>query len=73
MPSLLQRSPLLLVLGLAACDDSPRSFTAEPGERLSGGTATVQRSDRQAYALPSANLSAERRLDFSAGNSFFPG
>jgi CxxC motif-containing protein (DUF1111 family) len=71
MPSLLQRSPLLLVLGLAACDDSPRSFTAEPGERLSGGTATVQRSDRQAYALPSANLSAERRLDFSAGNSFF--
>lgn len=63
--------PLLLALALAACDDAPRFIQAEPGEALSGGTATVQRSDRNAYSLPSANLSPERRLDFSVGNSFF--
>ncbi len=31
----------------------------------------MQRSDRNAYSLPSANLSPERRLDFAVGNSFF--
>ncbi|MEX5352091.1 di-heme oxidoredictase family protein [Pseudomonas juntendi] len=69
--SLFRLSPLLLALALAACDDAPRFTQAEPGEALSGGTATVQRSDRNAYSLPSANLSPERRLDFSVGNSFF--
>jgi CxxC motif-containing protein (DUF1111 family) len=59
---------LALLLSLSACDDQP---AAEPGEALSGGSATVQRSDRNAFSLPSANLSAVRRLDFSVGNSFF--
>jgi CxxC motif-containing protein (DUF1111 family) len=69
--SLLRLSPLLLALALAACDDAPRFTQAEPGEALSGGQATVQRSDRNAFSLPSANLSPERRLDFAVGNSFF--
>ena len=62
---------MLLVAALAACDDAPRFTQAEPGEALSAGKATVQRSDRNAFSLPSANLSPERRLDFSVGNSFF--
>jgi len=69
--SLSRLSPLLLVAALAACDDAPRFTQAEPGEALSAGKATVQRSDRNAFSLPSANLSPERRLDFSVGNSFF--
>ncbi|WP_337158597.1 di-heme oxidoredictase family protein [Pseudomonas putida] len=69
--SLLRLSPLLLVTALAACDDAPRFTQAEPGEALSAGKATVQRSDRNAFSLPSANLSPQRRLDFSVGNSFF--
>ncbi|MDF0730634.1 di-heme oxidoredictase family protein [Pseudomonas entomophila] len=69
--SLLRLSPLLLALALAACDDAPRFTQAEPGEALSGGKATVLRSDRNAFSMPSANLSPERRLDFSVGNSFF--
>ncbi|MFV3379019.1 di-heme oxidoredictase family protein [Pseudomonas sp. NY15354] len=69
--SLLRLSPLLLVAALAACDDAPRFTQAEPDEALSAGKATVQRSDRNAFSLPSANLSPQRRLDFSVGNSFF--
>lgn len=68
---LLRLSPLLLLCALTACDDASRFTQAEPGEALSGGTTTVQRQDRQAFSLPSANLTPERRLDFSVGNSFF--
>ena len=60
---------LSLLLSLAACDATPPP--AEPGEALSGGSATVQQSDHNAFSLPSANLSPSRRLDFSVGNSFF--
>lgn len=60
---------LALLFSLSACDNGPPP--AEPGEALSSGSATVQRSDRQAFSLPSANLSPLRRLDFSVGNSFF--
>lgn len=70
MPVLLSRFVgLSLLLTLAACDQSPPP--AEPGEALSGGSATVQQSDHNAFSLPSANLSPLRRLDFSVGNSFF--
>lgn len=62
---------LLMASALGGCDDAPRFTAAEPGESQSGGTTTVMRSDRNAFALPSANLSPERRLDFSVGNSFF--
>lgn len=63
-------SPLVLVASLAACGEAPRFDAAEPGEQLAGGSVTVQRLDRGAYLAPAANLSAEQRLDFSAGNSF---
>ncbi len=46
--SLFRLSPLLLAFALAACDDAPRFTQAEPGEALSAGLATVQRSDRNA-------------------------
>jgi len=64
---------LALSLALAACEqsDTARFSAAEPGEQLSGGSATVNRADQNAYSLPSANLSPTRRLDFSVGNSFF--
>lgn len=63
--------PLLLSMALSACDDAPRFTKAEPGEALSAGSATVNKTDRNAFSLPSANLSPVRRLDFSVGNSFF--
>lgn len=62
---------ILLLLTLAACEDTPRFDQAEPGEALSGGDATVMKSDQNAFSMPSANLSPVRRLDFSVGNSFF--
>ena len=72
MPSLpLRLSTLLLALGLSACDDVPHFTKAEPGEARSGGSATVSKTDQNAFSLPSANLSPTRRLDFSVGNSFF--
>ncbi|WP_419708729.1 di-heme oxidoredictase family protein [Pseudomonas sp. NFX224] len=72
MPSLpLRLSALLLALGLSACDDAPRFTEAEPGEARSGGSATVRKTDQNAFSLPSANLPPSRRVDFSVGNSFF--
>ncbi|APV38796.1 thiol oxidoreductase [Pseudomonas frederiksbergensis] len=72
MPSLpLRLSALLLALGLSACDDVPRFTEAEPGEARSGGSATVRKTDQNAFSLPSANLPPSRRVDFSVGNSFF--
>jgi CxxC motif-containing protein (DUF1111 family) len=62
-------SSLALLLTLSACEQPTPQ--AEPGEALSAGSATVQRSDHNAFSQPSANLSALRRLDFSVGNSFF--
>ncbi len=61
---------LLTTLVLSACDDAPRFTHAEPGEALSGGSATVSKSDQNAFSMPSANLAPVRRLDFSVGNSF---
>ncbi|WP_095154725.1 di-heme oxidoredictase family protein [Pseudomonas sp. Irchel 3E13] len=72
MPSPLRLClPLLLALPLAACDEAPRFTQAEPGEARAGGDTTVNRGDQNAYSMPSANLSAARRLDFHVGNSFF--
>ena len=72
MPSPLRLClPLLLALPLVACDEAPRFTKAEPGEARAGGDTTVNRGDQNAYAMPSANLSAARRLDFHVGNSFF--
>ncbi|SEJ13837.1 di-heme oxidoredictase family protein [Pseudomonas sp. NFR16] len=62
---------LLVAMAIGGCDDAPRFSTAEPGEAQSAGAGTVNKSDRNAFSLPSANLSPSRRLDFSVGNSFF--
>lgn len=62
---------LLMALAMSGCDDAPRFTAAEPGESRSGGATTVNKSDRNAFSMPSANLSPVRRLDFSVGNSFF--
>jgi CxxC motif-containing protein (DUF1111 family) len=67
----LRLSALLLALGLSACDDAPTFTQAEPGEARSGGSATVRKTDQNAFSLPSANLPPSRRVDFSVGNSFF--
>lgn len=64
-------SALLLALGLTACDDAPRFTQAEPGEALAGGSSTVDKRDRKAFSMPSANLSLEGRLNFNVGDSFF--
>ncbi len=61
----------LLALCLGGCDDGVRLGEAEPDEALAGGTSTVWRDDLNAFAQPSANLSGERKVDFSVGNSFF--
>jgi CxxC motif-containing protein (DUF1111 family) len=72
MPPLpLRLSALFLALSLSACDDAPRFTKAEPGEARSGGSATVRKTDQNAFSLPSANLPPSRRVDFSVGNSFF--
>ena len=67
----LRLSALFLALCLSACDDAPRFTKAEPGEARSGGSATVRKTDQNAFSLPSANLAPSRRVDFSVGNSFF--
>ena len=72
MPSLpLRLSLLLLAMSLGGCDDAPRFTKPEPGEARSGGATTVRKTDKNAFSMPSANLSPTRRLDFSVGNSFF--
>jgi CxxC motif-containing protein (DUF1111 family) len=63
---------LLSTLSLAACKpETSQHAVAEPGEALSGGATTVKQSDRNAFSMPSGNLTPSRRLDFSVGNSFF--
>ncbi|MCP1417342.1 CxxC motif-containing protein (DUF1111 family) [Pseudomonas laurylsulfativorans] len=72
MPPLpLRLSALFLALCLSACDDAPKFTQAEPGEARSGGSATVRKTDQNAFSMPSANLPPSRRVDFSVGNSFF--
>ncbi|MCL7461547.1 di-heme oxidoredictase family protein [Pseudomonas sp. NW5] len=63
--------PLALLLAACTAEDTPRFTAAEPGEHLSAGAATVNKSDQNAFSLPSANLPPLRRLDFGVGNSFF--
>lgn len=45
------------------------SAVAYPAD--SGGATSVRKDDVNAFSLPSANMSFERRVDFSVGNSFF--
>lgn len=70
-PTTLRLAPLFAVLALAACKPAEPVARVEAGEALSGGSASVFQSDRNAFSMPSANLTPSRRLDFSVGNSFF--
>ncbi len=71
LPALRRLPALMFLLGLAACDQTPRFARAEPDEALSAGAATVRKTGRDAFSRPSANLTPARQLDFSVGNSFF--
>lgn len=65
-------SPLLALtlFGLlAGCGDPDAK--PEPGEQMQGGSTTVQRFDKDAFSMPSANLTPLRRMDFFVGNAFF--
>lgn len=60
----------------AAVDALTRSATdfttPEPDEAYSAGTATVaRRKGAKAFSAPSANLSADREVDFKLGNALF--
>lgn len=44
---------------------------AETSSALPGGSATVHRTDSNAFSMPSANMAMTRKLDFNVGNSFF--
>ncbi|TWI58505.1 CxxC motif-containing protein (DUF1111 family) [Pseudomonas duriflava] len=70
--ALIRTATLACFFLVSACDPKTPSFThAEPGEALSGGTASVNDRSVNAFSLPAGNLTPERRLDFSVGNSFF--
>ncbi len=64
----------ICLLGLSSvgiAQAATEQSTFDPQERFSGGSATVNKFDSNAFSLPSANLAPTRRLDFSVGNSFF--
>ena len=67
MPRLLPVSLLAALLGAASAASAAERLT----EAASGGSTSVPRGDRQAFAQPAANLSAEEQLRFAVGNSFF--
>ena len=71
MTTRLYRIAPLLALLLSACEQASDFNRAEPGEALSGGSASVRQDGQHAFSLPSANLVPSRRLGFSVGNSFF--
>lgn len=57
----------------AAAVERPRDFaTVQPFEMLSGGAATwLGVADEDAFSHPSANLPADRKLDFELGKALF--
>jgi len=49
----------------------PCAFADNHYQVKSGGDTTVRKADVNAFSLPSHNMSFERKVDFSVGNSFF--
>lgn len=72
-PSLQPRLPrglfVLILLVLPAI--FPCAFADNHYPVKSGGDTTVRKADVNAFSLPSHNMSFERKVDFSVGNSFF--
>ena len=62
---------LLCAVLVSGCSESTTPAAPEPGEALSGGATTEFVTGRNAYSLPSANISMTGQLDFKVGNSFF--
>ena len=60
-----------LWIALSGCQPSEEFATPEPGEKLSGGSTSVAKTDSNGFSMPSANLSPLRRMDFFVGNGFF--
>ncbi|OIN05532.1 di-heme oxidoredictase family protein [Oceanisphaera psychrotolerans] len=60
---LLRLGSLLLGASLA--------LNAQANPAKPGGDTTTDKTGANAYSMPAANLSFEKRLDFSVGNSFF--
>ncbi len=54
------------VAGAAAFSSALQAFPVQ-----SGGATSVRKADINAFSLPSNNMSFERKVDFSVGNSFF--
>ncbi|SEI87038.1 CxxC motif-containing protein, DUF1111 family [Allopseudospirillum japonicum] len=63
-------SATCLLIASAHADQRPLA-EFDPSEVRAGGEATVFKTDRNAFSLPSANMSLMRKLDFNVGNSFF--
>lgn len=61
----------LLTALICGCDVEPRQAELESGEVFSGGAASTQRQDANAFSMASTNLSPSRRMDFFVGNAFF--
>lgn len=57
---------LFILLALSAVSVAAWSYPAD-----SGGATSVRKQDVNAFSLPSNNMSFERKVDFSVGNSFF--
>ena len=57
---------LFILLALSAVSVAAWSYPAD-----SGGSTSVRKQDVNAFSLPSNNMSFERKVDFSVGNSFF--
>ena len=55
-------------LVLTGCNETA---SYEATEERPGGQTSVSVAGKNAFSLPSANMSVSRRLDFSVGNSFF--
>ncbi|MBD8235940.1 c-type cytochrome [Pseudomonas fluorescens] len=60
-----------LWIALSGCQPSEEFATPEPGEKLSGGSTSLAKTDSNGFSMPSANLSPLRRMDFFVGNGFF--
>ena len=69
--SLLAMAATLVVLsGLQGCSsDEPAVY--EDGEKWPGGKTSVTVSGKSSFSRASANMPANRRLDFSVGDTFF--
>ena len=68
--SLLSLSITLILFTLQGCSQD-EAAVYERGEKWPGGKTSVTVSGKSSFSRASANMQANRRLDFSVGDSFF--